>query len=101
MAAVDTGRGQAAAMTVDKRGRRMAPYALSGPAIIFVSFFLMLPLLMMLRLSFYRYDSAQMYIEAFTLENYVRFFKDDFYRQVLWTTLWISATTTLLCLIGG
>src|ERR1700754_4576325 len=110
MAAVDTGRGQAAAMTVDKRGRRMAPYALSGPAIIFVSVFLMLPLLMMLRLSFYRYDSAQMYIEAFTLENYVRFFppenflrflKDYFYRQVLWTALWISAPTPLLCLIGG
>jgi putative spermidine/putrescine transport system permease protein len=101
MTTVDTVRSQLAAMTVDKRGRRLAPYILSGPAVVFVSFFLMLPLLMMLRLSFYRYDTAQMYIEAFTLENYVRFFKDDFYRQVLWTTLWISAVTTLLCLIGG
>ena len=42
-----------------------------------------------------------MYIQAFTLENYVRFFKDEFYRQVLWTTLWVSAVTTALCLVGG
>jgi len=101
MTAVDTVRSQLAAIAVGKRRRRLAPYALSGPAVVFVSLFLMLPLLMMLRLSFYRYDAAQMYIEAFTLDNYVRFIKDDFYRQVLWTTLWISAVTTLLCLIGG
>jgi len=101
MTAVDTVRSQLAAIAVGKRRRWLAPYALSGPAVVFVSLFLMLPLLMMLRLSFYRYDAAQMYIEAFTLDNYVRFIKDDFYRQVLWTTLWISAVTTLLCLIGG
>jgi putative spermidine/putrescine transport system permease protein len=101
MTVVETVRSQLDVMAVDKRGRRLAPYALSGPAVVFVSLFLMLPLLMMLRLSFYRYDTTQMYIEAFTLDNYVRFFKDEFYRQVLWTTLWISAVTTLLCLIGG
>ncbi|MDI4235588.1 ABC transporter permease [Bradyrhizobium sp. Arg237L] len=86
---------------VARRTRWAAPYALSGPAFVFVSLLLMLPLLMMLRLSFYQYDAAQMYIQAFTLDNYVRFFKDEFYRQVLWTTLWVSAVTTLLCLIGG
>jgi putative spermidine/putrescine transport system permease protein len=101
MTAVETVRSQPIVVAADRRGRRLAPYALSGPAIVFVSIFLMLPLLMMLRLSFYRYDATQMYIEAFTLDNYVRFFKDEFYRQVLFTTLWISAVTTVLCLIGG
>jgi putative spermidine/putrescine transport system permease protein len=101
MTAVETVRSQPTVVAADRRGRRLAPYALSGPAIVFVSIFLMLPLLMMLRLSFYRYDATQMYIEAFTLDNYVRFFKDEFYRQVLFTTLWISAVTTVLCLIGG
>jgi putative spermidine/putrescine transport system permease protein len=88
-------------VAAEKRSRWLAPYALSGPAFVFVSLLLMLPLLMMLRLSFDKYDATQMYIEAFTFENYVRFFQDEFYRQVLWTTLWISAVTTVLCLAGG
>jgi putative spermidine/putrescine transport system permease protein len=86
---------------VARRGRGAIPYQLTAPAFIFVTLLLVVPLVMMLRLSFYRYDPVQIYIQAFTLENYVRFFKDEFYRQVLWTTLWISAVTTTLCLVGG
>src|SRR4029079_113790 len=48
-----------------------------------------------------RYDAIQMYVEGFTLDNYIKFFKDEFYQSVLWRTLWISAVTTVLCLIGG
>ncbi len=79
----------------------LAPYQLTAPALVFVLVVLLVPLLMMLRLSFYKYDPVEMYVQAITLENYIRFFKDDFYRQVLWRTLWISTVTTLLCLIGG
>ena len=78
-----------------------APYQLVAPAFIFVALVLILPLILMLRLSLYKYDSAQMYIEATTLENYWRFFKEPFFQQVLWRTLWISAVTTFLCLLGG
>ena len=77
------------------------PYQLTTPALVFVSLLLLLPLALMLRLSLYRYDPAQMYVEVVTLANYIRFFRDEFYQQVLWTTLWISAVTTILCLIGG
>jgi putative spermidine/putrescine transport system permease protein len=86
---------------VTKRGRRAVPYKLTAPAFIFVTLLLVIPLLMMLRLSLYRYDPVQMYVQALTFENYVRFFRDEFYQQVLWTTLWISAVTTMLCLVGG
>jgi len=78
-----------------------APYQLAAPALLFVLVFLLLPLVMMLRLSFFRYDPAQMFIEAFTLDNYVKFFKDEFYQQVLWRTLWIASVTTAFCLVGG
>lgn len=78
-----------------------APYQLVAPAFIFVALVLILPLVLMLRLSLYKYDSAQMYVEATTLENYWRFFKEPFFQQVLWRTLWISAVTTVLCLLGG
>ncbi|MCO5118838.1 MAG: ABC transporter permease [Burkholderiaceae bacterium] len=77
------------------------PYAMVAPAFVFVLVVLLLPLLMMLRLSLNRYDPAQLYTEAFTLENYGRFFHDEFYQGVLLTTLGVSATTTLLCLVGG
>jgi putative spermidine/putrescine transport system permease protein len=86
---------------VAKRGRRAVPYKLTAPAFVFVTLLLVVPLLMMLRLSLYRYDPVQMYVQALTVENYVRFFRDEFYQQVLWTTLWISAVTTMLCLVGG
>jgi putative spermidine/putrescine transport system permease protein len=102
MSAVQTISRPLGEVAIKKQHTRwLAPYALSGPAVIFVGIFLLLPLLLMLRLSLYRYDAAQMYVEAFTLENYVRFFNDEFYRGVLWTTLWIAAVTTVLCLIGG
>jgi putative spermidine/putrescine transport system permease protein len=78
-----------------------APWVLSAPAMIFVSLFLLVPLIIMLRLSVSKYDPAEMYLQVFTAENYVKFVTDGFYRQVLWTTLWVSGVTTLLCLIGG
>ena len=35
----------------------------------------------MLRLSFLRYDAVQMYLEVFTLEDHIKFFKDEFYQK--------------------
>lgn len=81
--------------------RAWAPYQLAAPALIFVSLILLVPLALMLRLSLFRYDPAQIYVAALTFENYVRFFRDEFYQHVLWTTLWISTVTTFLCLLGG
>ncbi len=78
-----------------------APWVLSAPAMIFVSLFLLVPLVIMLRLSVSKYDPAEMYLQVFTAENYVKFFTDSFYRHVLWTTLLVSGVTTFLCLIGG
>lgn len=87
-------------------GRRHAGIAtpawlLTIPAVLFVGIFLLMPLLMMLRLSLNKFDPIDLYIEAVTLENYVRFFSERFFREVLWTTFWISGVTTALCLVGG
>ena len=45
-------------------------YQSTAPAFIFVSLVLIVPLVLMLRLSVYQYDPVQMYIEASTFENY-------------------------------
>jgi len=55
----------------------------------------------MLRNSLNRYDPAELMISAFTAENYVKFFSDSFYQEVLWRTVWISALSTLICLVAG
>ncbi|MFG1214407.1 ABC transporter permease [Xanthobacter flavus] len=85
-----------------RKGRRLAPaYGLTAPATIFVLLALMGPLALMFRYSLNRFVPGQMMVEALTLDNYARFFADSFYQEVLGTTLWISALSTLLCLVAG
>lgn len=85
-----------------REGRRLAPaYGLTAPATIFVLLALMGPLALMFRYSLNRFVPGQMMVEALTLDNYARFFADSFYQEVLGTTLWISALSTLLCLVAG
>ncbi|WP_081837377.1 ABC transporter permease [Xanthobacter sp. 91] len=85
-----------------REGRRLAPaYGLTAPATIFVLVALMGPLALMFRYSLNRFVPGQMMVEALTLDNYARFFADSFYQEVLGTTLWISALSTLLCLVAG
>ncbi|UJX47988.1 ABC transporter permease [Xanthobacter sp. YC-JY1] len=85
-----------------REGRRLAPaYGLTAPATIFVLLALIGPLALMFRYSLNRFVPGQMMVEALTLDNYARFFADSFYQEVLGTTLWISALSTLLCLVAG
>ena len=84
-----------------RRSGRLAPWRLSAPALFFVVAVLMIPLVMMARLSLQRYDAVDMYVEAVTPENYLKFFADPFYRSAMVTTLWVASLTTLLCLAGA
>jgi putative spermidine/putrescine transport system permease protein len=72
-----------------------------APAFVFVVLVLLLPLVAMLRQSLNKFDPTQLVVEAVTIESYVRFFRDEFYQNVLLTTLGVSGVTTLLCLVGG
>jgi len=74
---------------------------LAAPGVIVVVIGLLAPLALMLRNSLNRYDPAELMISAFTAENYVKFFSDSFYQEVLWRTVWISALSTLICLVAG
>src|SRR6266851_1051923 len=75
--------------------------ALVGPATAFVSIGLLVPMAILLRYSFNRFDPRRMMIETFSLDNYVKFFADPYYTGVLWTTLRVAALCTLACLIMG
>lgn len=72
---------------------------LIGPATVFVAAGLLVPLAILFRYSLNRYDPRLLMVDAFTLENYVRFFTDPFYVNIYWTTLRVSALVTAVCLV--
>ena len=74
---------------------------LVGPATAFVTAGLLLPLAILLRYSFNKFDPRRMMVEAFSFDNYLKFFADPYYTGVLWTTLRVAALCTVACLIMG
>jgi putative spermidine/putrescine transport system permease protein len=74
---------------------------LVGPATVFVTAGLLLPLVILLRYSFNGVDAHRMMVETFALDNYVKFFSDPYYTGVLWTTLEVATLCTLACLVMG
>src|ERR1700732_4832742 len=74
---------------------------LVGPATLFVAAGLLVPIGILLRYSFNRFDPRRMMVETFSLDNYVKFFADPYYTGVLWTTLRVAALCTVACVIMG
>jgi putative spermidine/putrescine transport system permease protein len=72
---------------------------LVGPATVYVAAGLLVPLAILLRYSFNRFDPRRMMVETFSLDNYVKFFSDPYYTGVLWTTLRVAALCTVACLV--
>ena len=94
----------AAAPAAGVTRRRIIPTsaaALVGPATIIVLVVLVLPMALMLRYSFNRFVPGKFMVEAVTVENYVKFATDPYYRGVLWTTVEVSLLCTLVSLAGG
>lgn len=72
-----------------------------GPALIVIVLLLVMPLLTLLRYSFNRYSMQQLMIETFTLENYVRFFAESYYLEVLGTTVGLAAICVVTSVVLG
>jgi putative spermidine/putrescine transport system permease protein len=62
---------------------------------------LIVPLALLARDSLNRFDPTELMIEAVTPENYLRFFADPFYWNVLVTTIRVSVIVTAVCLVLG
>ena len=72
---------------------------LVGPATVFVTAGLSLPLAILFRYSLNTMDARRIMHEAFSLDNYIKFFADPYYLGVFWTTLRVAALCTLVCLV--
>ncbi len=60
-----------------------------------------LPILILIARSLFSYDPATQVTGGFTLHNYVRFLSDPAYLRVLWSSLRIGLSVTLLDLVIG
>jgi putative spermidine/putrescine transport system permease protein len=78
-----------------------APWLMSAPAFALFACLLLVPLGLTLVLSFQVFDHATGIKNQFTLAHYAAVFTDDYYHAIFWRTFWISALTTLICVVVG
>ncbi len=84
------------------RGRRRAELLLYlGPVTLFYVAFLVLPYLMVLRLSFFRFSSMRLYIPEFTWANYAAVLTDPFYLALMARTIGLGLLVTVVTLVLG
>ena len=71
-------------------------------AIIFswLIFFVLIPNLLVLTVSFLTRDGSDFYTLPFTLDNYANLF-NPLYAQVVWNSLYMSGIATIICLLIG
>jgi putative spermidine/putrescine transport system permease protein len=97
MAMIKSGRRTSRARS--RQGPTLTASLLLGPATGVVVLGVLLPVLILFRYSFNRFEPRLMMVEALTLENYLKFFTDPFYTNILWTTLRVALICTLVCLL--
>lgn len=71
------------------------------PATIFVAIGLIGPIAILFRYSLNQFIPGQFMVDGLTIENYVKFFTDAFYLNVLWRTIRVAVICTIICLIMG
>jgi putative spermidine/putrescine transport system permease protein len=89
-------------MTAARAGERPSLAALLlGPATAFVILMMAVPMLILLRYSLNAFEPGKGMVEAVVAANYVKFFTDPFYLNVLWRTVRVALACTVLCLVLG
>jgi len=70
-----------------------------APASIVVMIGIVLPVAILFRYSLNQFTPAKVMVDAVTLENYVKFFTDPFYRAILFRTIRVAALCTAICVV--
>jgi putative spermidine/putrescine transport system permease protein len=73
--------------------------AMLTPASIVVTIGIVLPIVILFRYSLNQYTPAKVMVDAFTIQNYVKFFTDPFYVAVLFRTIRVAALCTAICVV--
>ena len=83
----------------ERGGRLLTAATLVGPATIFVTVSLLIPIAILFRYSLNQFVPGKLMVEALTLENYILFFTDPYYTEALYRTLRIAVIVTVCCLV--
>ena len=84
----------------ERHGGRLSTAAvLIGPATIFVTLGLLIPIVMLFRYSLNQFVPGKLMVEALAIENYVLFFTDPYYTAAFNRTLRVAVIVTVLCLV--
>lgn len=84
--------------SVDKRNRGVLTVLLS-PAVFWLTLFFIIPLIIVLVVSFSKRSLLGVVEYDFNLENYRRIFTDAIYLRIFGKSLWLAIANTILCLI--
>ena len=82
-------------------GRTGLAGTLVVPATIFVAIGLIGPIAILFRYSLNQFIPGQFMVDGLTIENYVKFFTDPYYINVLVRTVRVAVICTIACLILG
>lgn len=74
---------------------------LVGPATLFVALTLLVPIAILFRYSLNAFVPGQFMVDALTIDNYVKFFSDSYYTNVLLRTIRVATVCTVVCLVFG
>jgi len=78
---------------------RKKSWIMLGPPTVLAVVIIVLPILYMLRVSFFPQSNVGAYSEGFTIGNYTQILTDSFYLKVLLRTLLIGLGTGILCTV--
>ena len=70
------------------------------PYIIWAGIFIVIPMLMIVFYAFSKEGNAVMTV-SFTLDNFIRFFSDSIFANVLLRSLILAIITTIICIVIG
>ncbi|TWT15480.1 ABC transporter permease [Reyranella sp. CPCC 100927] len=86
----------------ERGGARLTAASLVAPATVLVAIGLLIPLVILFRYSLNEFVAQRkLMVEAVTIANYVKFFTDPYYVNILVRTLRVSVTVTAICLVLG
>lgn len=86
----------------ERGGARLTAASLVTPATVLVAIGLLIPLVILFRYSLNEFVAQRkLMVEAVTVANYVKFFTDPYYVNILVRTLRVSVTVTVICLVLG
>lgn len=82
-------------------GFQTAPWLLSAPALLLFCGLLLVPLMLILILSFHVFSDSHGTLTAYTLKNYVEVFTDPYYGSIFLRTAGLAIAVTLLSIVLG